>query len=620
MSNPNQAVEHTPSGFSYSRLLAYGRRYLWPTYLLAFLFNLGYGTSTGVVPLVIRYLFDEVLPSADRTRLYAAPAVILVVIGLRALCQYLGAYLSETVGQGITADLRAEIAARVMVLPQAYIDRGSSSSLISRVLSDVTLVKTGLVDGLTSLAKDSLTLLVLVLVAFYQDWLLSLVAFILFPLGVWPVLRSSRKVRRHSSRGQSSLARLASTLQEAVVGSRVVKVFGMEGYELERFELENRSVLRSALRTTRAKLANQPLMELLGAAGFSAVLLYGGEAVIAGTRTTGSFFAFLTSLYLCYAPFKGLAKANAVLQQGVAAAGEVFAILDTPPDPADPPQPRPLGTFGGVLRAEAVSFAYDQEPVIRGLELEIPRGSTVALVGPSGGGKSTIIDLFCRFYDPTAGRISIDGLDLREISLADLRSQISLVDQNTFLFNDSVANNIAYGHGFVGRSGTAGQGALCAGGPAGGAGLSGREQAGPEEIVAAARAANAHGFIENLADGYDTLIGENGAMLSGGQRQRIAIARALIKNAPILFLDEATSALDSASEQVVQEALDRLMANRTTLVVAHRLSTVVNADRICVIAAGRLVESGQHADLLARGGVYAGLVSSQFATAEALSP
>ncbi|TVS05166.1 MAG: ATP-binding cassette domain-containing protein [Cyanobium sp. PLM2.Bin73] len=580
---------------TYRRLLAYGLPYLWPTFLLAFLFNLGYGASTGVVPLVIRYLFDEVLPSGDRSRLYAAPVVILAVIGLRALCQYLGSYLTETVGQGITADLRAELAARVMVLPQAYIDRSSSSGLISRLLSDVTLVKTGIVDGLTSLAKDSLTLVVLVLVAFYQDWLLSLVAFILFPLGVWPVLRSSRKVRRHSSRGQSSLARLAATLQEAVVGSRVVKVFGMEAYELERFQQENRSVLRSALRTTRAKLANQPLMELLGAAGFSAVLLYGGEAVIAGTRTTGSFFAFLTSIYLCYAPFKGLAKANAVLQQGVAASEDVFAILDTKPDPIDPPQPRPLGRFHQALRAEAVGFAYNQEPVIRNLNLDIPHGTTVALVGPSGGGKSTIIDLFCRFYDPSAGRISIDGIDLREVSLADLRAQISLVDQNTFLFNDTVANNIAYGH-------ADGQGAS------------------RQEILAAARAANAHGFIEQLSEGYDTLIGENGAMLSGGQRQRIAIARALIKNAPILLLDEATSALDSASEQVVQEALDRLMANRTTMVVAHRLSTVVNADRICVIAGGQVVESGRHSELLARGGVYAGLVSSQFATAAAIAP
>ncbi|MCP9888714.1 ATP-binding cassette domain-containing protein [Cyanobium sp. ATX 6A2] len=584
---------------TYRRLLAYGRPYLWPTFLLAFLFNLGYGASTGVVPLVIRYLFDQVLPSGDRTRLYAAPGVILVVIGLRALCQYLGSYLTESVGQGITADLRAQLAARVMVLPQAYIDRSSSSGLISRLLSDVTLVKTGIVDGLTSLAKDSLTLLVLVLVAFYQDWLLSLVAFILFPLGVWPVLRSSRKVRRHSSRGQSSLARLAGTLQEAVVGSRVVKVFGMEGYELERFQQENRSVLRSALRTTRAKLANQPLMELLGAAGFSAVLLYGGEAVIAGTRTTGSFFAFLTSIYLCYAPFKGLAKANAVLQQGVAASRDLFAILDTEPDPVDPLQPRPLGPFRQALRAEAVCFAYNQEPVIRDLNLEIPHGGTVALVGPSGGGKSTIIDLFCRFYDPGAGQITIDGLDLREISLADLRSQISLVDQNTFLFNDTVASNIAYGHG-----------------PGQGRG----EGASRQEIVAAARAANAHGFIEQLSEGYDTLIGENGAMLSGGQRQRIAIARALIKNAPILFLDEATSALDSASELVVQEALDRLMANRTTLVVAHRMSTVVNADRICVIAGGRVVETGRHGELLARDGVYTGLVSSQFATAAAISP
>ncbi|WP_087068180.1 ABC transporter ATP-binding protein [Cyanobium sp. NIES-981] len=576
----------------YGRFLAYGQRYLWPTFLLALLFNLGYGASTGFVPLVIRYLFDDILPGSDRARLYAAPAVILGVIVLRAVCQYLGAYLTETVSQSITADLRADLAAKVMELPQAYIDRHPSTTLISRLLSDVTLVKTGIVDGFSAIFKDSLTLLALVVVAFYQDWLLALIAFILFPVAILPVLRSSKKVRRHSSRGQSSLARLASYLQEALVGSRVVKIFGMEAYELRRFREENAAVLGAALRTTRAKLANQPLMELLGAVGFSAVLVYGGEAVIAGTRTTGSFFAFLTSLYLCYAPFKGLAKANATLQQGVSAAHDLFEILDTPADPVDPPSPVVVSGLQRELRAEAVSFGYGAEPVIHGLSLTIPVGSTVALVGPSGGGKSTIIDLFCRFYDPGAGRICIDGTDIRDLSLASLRGLISVVDQNTFLFNDTVANNIAYGHAEASR----------------------------QAIEAAARAANAHGFITQLPQGYDTLIGENGTLLSGGQRQRIAIARALIKNAPILLLDEATSALDSASEQVVQEALDRLMSNRTTLVVAHRLSTVVNADRICVIEAGRLVESGTHRQLLARGGRYAVLFSTQFSNTEAVTP
>jgi subfamily B ATP-binding cassette protein MsbA len=576
----------------YRRFLAYGQPYLWPTFLLALLFNLGYGASTGFVPLVIRYLFDDILPGSDRGRLYAAPAVILGVIVLRAVCQYLGAYLTETVSQSITADLRADLAAKVMDLPQAYIDRHPSTTLISRVLSDVTLVKTGIVDGFSAIFKDSLTLLALVVVAFYQDWLLALIAFILFPVAILPVLKSSKKVRRHSSQGQSSLARLASYLQEALVGSRVVKIFGMEAYELRRFREENTAVLRAALRTTRAKLANQPLMELLGAVGFSAVLVYGGEAVIAGTRTTGSFFAFLTSLYLCYAPFKGLAKANATLQQGVSAARDLFAILDTPADPVEAPAPVMARGVERELRAEAVSFGYGAEPVIHDLSLTIPMGSTVALVGPSGGGKSTIIDLFCRFYDPGAGRICIDDTDIRDLSLASLRGLISVVDQNTFLFNDTVADNIAYGHAAASR----------------------------QAIEAAARAANAHGFITRLPQGYDTLIGENGTLLSGGQRQRIAIARALIKNAPILLLDEATSALDSASEQVVQEALDRLMRNRTTLVVAHRLSTVVKADRICVIEAGRLVESGTHRQLLARGGRYAVLFSTQFSNTEAVTP
>jgi subfamily B ATP-binding cassette protein MsbA len=328
-------------------------------------------------------------------------------------------------------------------------------------------------------------------------------------------------------------------------------------------------------------------MELLGAVGFSAVLVYGGESVIAGARTTGSLFAFLTSLYLCYAPFKSIAKSNTSWQQGASAAEDLYAILDVPPDPPEAPEAQDIASFSEALIARRVCFGYGDELVINQLNLEIPKGRTVALVGSSGGGKSTIIDLFCRLYEPTAGEISLDGIDIRDLSLNGLRKLISVVDQNTFLFNDTVANNIAYGH----------------------------TESSPERIEAAARAANAHDFIVQLPDGYSTLIGENGTMLSGGQRQRVAIARALIKNAPILFLDEATSALDSASEKVVQEALDRLMANRTTLVVAHRLSTVVNADCICVIAGGQVVESGTHAALLAHGGVYSRLFSTQFASA-----
>ena len=571
----------------YWRLALYGRRYLWPTFSLALFFNFIYGASTGLVPLVIKYLFDEVLPSQDRLRLYSAPVAIVIVISIRAAAQYLGNYLTERVGQEMTADLRNTLAAKILDLPQAYIDKNPSSVLVSRVLSDVNLVKGGIVDGFVSVIKDAITLIALVSVAFYQDWLLSLIAFVLFPFAIYPVIKSSKKVRRTSKQGQSSLARLATYLQESIVGSRVVKIFGMQAYELRRFESENQSVRESALKTTRAKLANQPLMELLGAVGFSAVLLYGGESVIAGARTTGSLFAFLTSLYLCYAPFKSIAKSNTSWQQGASAAEDLYAILDVPPDPAEAPAPQSVGSFSDALIAKGVCFGYGDEVVINQLNLEIPKGRTVALVGSSGGGKSTIIDLFCRLYEPTAGAITLDGIDLRDLSLEGLRKQISVVDQNTFLFNDTVANNIAYGH----------------------------TESSPERIEAAARAANAHDFIVQLPYGYNTLIGENGTMLSGGQRQRVAIARALIKNAPILFLDEATSALDSASEKVVQEALDRLMANRTTLVVAHRLSTVVNADCICVIAGGQVVESGTHAALLGHGGVYSRLFSTQFANA-----
>jgi len=576
----------------YQRLAFYGRSHLWPGFSLALFFNFLYGASTGFVPLVIRYLFDDILPSSDRSRLYLAPVVILVVIVLRAVSQYLGSYLTEAVGQSITADLRHHLAERILDLPQSYVDRNSSTVLVSRVLTDVSLVKSGIVDGFSSIFKDSLTLIVLVCVAFYQDWLLSLIAFILFPVAILPILNSSKKVRRHSSKGQLSLAKLASFLQESVIGLRVVKIFGMQAYELSRFDQENQTVLKAALKTTRAKLANQPLMEVIGAIGFSAVLVYGGENVIAGTRTTGNFFAFLTSLYLCYAPFKGIARSNSILQQGVSAASDLFNILDTKPEPPEASSPQSLNSVSEGLVARNVCFGYGDELVIDDLSLELPCSGTVALVGPSGGGKSTIIDLLCRFYDPSSGVISIDGIDIRQLSLASLRSLISVVDQNTFLFNDTVANNIAYG----------------------------LSSASSPQIEDAARAANAHDFIIQLPEGYATLIGENGTMLSGGQRQRIAIARALIKDAPLLFLDEATSALDSASEQVVQEALDRLMADRTTLVVAHRLSTVVNADCICVISGGRVVESGNHATLLARGGTYADLFSTQFANADAGSP
>ena len=571
----------------YWRLALYGRRYLWPTFSLALFFNFIYGASTGLVPLVIKYLFDEVLPSQDRLRLYSAPVAIVIVISIRAAAQYLGNYLTERVGQEMTADLRNTLAAKILDLPQSYIDKNPSSVLVSRVLSDVNLVKGGIVDGFVSVIKDAITLIALVSVAFYQDWLLSLIAFVLFPFAIYPVIKSSKKVRKTSKQGQSSLARLATYLQESIVGSRVVKIFGMQAYELRRFESENKSVRDSSLKTTRAKLASQPLMELLGAVGFSAVLLYGGESVIAGARTTGSLFAFLTSLYLCYAPFKSIARSNTSWQQGASAAEDLYAILDVPPDPAEAPAPQAIGNFSDALIAKGVCFGYGGEVVINQLNLEIPKGRTVALVGSSGGGKSTIIDLFCRLYEPTAGTITLDGIDLRDLSLDGLRKLISVVDQNTFLFNDTVANNIAYGH----------------------------TDSSSGHIEAAARAANAHDFIVQLPDGYNTLIGENGTMLSGGQRQRVAIARALIKNAPILFLDEATSALDSASEKVVQEALDRLMANRTTLVVAHRLSTVVNADRICVIDGGQVVESGTHAALLGHGGVYSRLFSTQFASA-----
>jgi subfamily B ATP-binding cassette protein MsbA len=384
---------------------------------------------------------------------------------------------------------------------------------------------------------------------------------------------------------QGSLGLLTVLLQETVQGNRVVKAFGMEAYEKRRFAEENRSLFRMALRVARIRAFTAPMMEVLAAFGIAGVVWYGGYSVVHGGRSQGSFLAFLTALFLLYDPFKGLGRTNGLLQQGMAAADRVFELLDTRSDVVDRPGAREMPAVREGIQFDDVTFQYQIEPVLRDVTLTIRRGEVVALVGPSGGGKSTLADLLLRFYDVSAGAVRIDGIDIREVTQASLRAQMALVTQHTFLFNDSVKNNIAYGS---------------------------PEAQSMDAIIAAARAAHAHEFILELPEGYDTMIGELGLRLSGGQRQRLAIARALLKNAPILVLDEATSALDNESERLVQQALDTLMHGRTTLVIAHRLSTIRNADRIVVLVRGQIVEQGTHEQLLALNGDYRKLHDLQF--------
>ena len=568
----------------YRRLLGYLRPYVWPYFIVAVICMLLFSATNGIMPFLIRLIFDRVFTDKDMRVLTFLPAAIVGTFVLRGLVAYGSAYLTEYVGQRIVADLRTQVNDHIQHLSLSYFNRTPTATIVSRVTNDVAMVRSALTDGVASVLKDSSSLIVLVVVAFYQDWLLSLVAFVAFPASVLPMIRLSRRLRGLAKKGQVSMGNMSMLLQETIQGNRVVKAFGMEAYEKGRFDTENERLFQLFMKGTRIRAFINPMMEVLAAFGIAGVVWYGGYSVIVGGRTQGSFLAFLTALFLLYDPFKGLAKTNTVIQQAMGAGERVLELLDTNTDVIERPGARRLEGFRHQIRFEHVDFRYDHDLVLRDVNLDIRHGEVVALVGMSGGGKSTLADLLPRFYDVPAGRITVDGVDIRDVTLASLRAQLAVVTQHTFLFNDTVRNNIAYGD--IAKD--------------------------MEAIVAAARAANAHDFITDLPQGYDTVIGELGIKLSGGQRQRLAIARALLKDAPILVLDEATSALDNESERLVQSALERLMRNRTTLVIAHRLSTIRRADRIVVIVRGRIVEQGTHEQLLALNAEYRKLHDLQF--------
>jgi subfamily B ATP-binding cassette protein MsbA len=571
------------------RLLGYMRPYLWPYFAGAMVCMVLFGSTNGAMPFLVRFIFDDIFTEKNAAVLNVLPVAIVAVFIFRGLCGFGSAYLSEYVSNQIINDLRNDLNAHIQDLSLGFFHRHATGTLLSRVTSDVYVIGTALTGSAASVLKDGVSLLVLMVVAFYQDWLLALIGMVVFPASVLPMVRLSKRMRSHARKLQGTLGVLTALLQETVQGNRVVKAFNMQGYEKARFAAESRGLQRTAMRVARIRAFNTPMMEILAAFGIAGVVWYGGYSVVVGGRTQGSFLAFLTALFLLYDPFKGLGRANGTIQQGLAAADRVFELLDTKPEVADRPGAGELAPLRDRVTFESVTFRYDHEPVLRDVDLTLRRGEVVALVGPSGGGKSTLADLLLRFYDVQAGAIRIDGVDVRDVTQASLRAQMALVTQHTFLFNDTVRANIAYGS---------------------------IEQ--PQAAIeSAARAANAHEFIMELPQGYDTMIGELGLRLSGGQRQRIAIARALLKNAPILVLDEATSALDNESERLVQQALDTLVQGRTSLVIAHRLSTVRNADRIVVLVRGRIVEEGTHDELLALNGDYRKLHDLQFTAADA---
>lgn len=565
-------------------------RYFWP-YRLRLIVAVCCGAVVAGTNGLYAWLVDPVMQgifiNRDRMLLTVIPVFILAVAVAKGLFSYGKDYLMNYVGGRVVTDLRQELFGQFMVLPLRYHDANASGRLISRISNDVSLMANAVAGVFKDLVQHGLTFVTMIGILFYQNWKLALLSVVVVPLSLQTMVRMGKRLRNLAIRGQERAGDMTSVLQETLVGIREVKAFGREAYEGERFLTSNRAQLRANMKAVQVSSLVSSYLEAIGGLGIAGIIWYGGTLVIDGSMTPGAFFSFLTALAMAHAPVKRLAGVNNIIQQALSAAERVFELLDLETERTLDRGGVAIGPIVRSLEFRRVTFRYggSDQPAIRDVDLTIAAGEVVALVGSSGSGKTTLVSLVPRFYDPTEGAILIDGRDTREATLASLRAQIGIVSQATVLFDESVRNNIAYG----------------------------RLDATKDEVIAAAKAAYAHDFIERLPAGYDTLIGENGVKLSGGERQRLAIARAILRNPPLLILDEATSSLDSESERIVQLALSNLMKNRTTLVIAHRLSTIQRADRIVVLDRGRIVETGRHEELLRAGGPYQRLHAMQFA-------
>jgi len=568
---------------TYRRLLKYLRPYWWPYFTAAMICMAAFSATNGALPFLLKQVMDDIFSRKDEVALAWLPWEIVGLAIFRGLSNFGQGYLTDYVGLRILNDIRDSMNRHLQFLSLSYFHRNPTGTLISRITNDVALVRSALTDSVASLMRDSMSLVALIGAAFYMDWKLAIIAFVVFPASVYPLTRMSKRIRRFTKKGQIAKGALTSLLQETIQGNRIVKAFGMEEYEVQRFQRENKRIFKQAIRTSRTQGFVSPAMEMLAAFAIGAVVWYGGMSVISGGRTQGQFMAFMMAMFLLYQPFRSLAKTYAVIQQGITGAERIFEVLDSEPEIKNAPDAKPAPRFSDGIEFHNVSFGYARKLVLKNINLKVRAGEMVAVVGVSGVGKSTLADLVPRFYDVTDGKITLDGADIRDVTLESLRAQMGMVTQHTFLFNDTVRNNIAYGDPTKGM----------------------------EHIVAAAKAAHAHEFIVAMPQGYDTIIGELGLKLSGGQRQRLAIARALLKNAPILILDEATSSLDTDSERLVQEALENLMVQRTTLVIAHRLTTIRKATRIVVLVDGSIAEVGTHDELLALKSEYSRLYTLQ---------
>ena len=553
---------------------------------LTFICMVFVAASSAAMIYLLKDVVDQVLVSRDRQMLYLLPGVIITLALTSGIAGYFEAVNMEVIGHRMVANLQRLMYRGMIFSDLQFFNDNSVGRLISRFINDVGMLRYTVAKALTGLVKDSLLVIFLVAILIVHNWFLALLTVVIFPLALYPIVRIGRRMRKISRNTQVETGEMTTLLDETFQGARHVKAYTMEEQETARATSAIEKVYQLSRKSARVQAISRPLMETLGGIALALAILYGGAQVIDGTMTTGELASFLAALLAAYKPMKNIANLNSTLQQGLAAAQRVFNVLDLKPSIDDKPDAVELANIRGDIRFSGVQFRYNAKgAALNGIDLDIPAGKTVALVGPSGAGKSTVLNLIPRFYDANSGSVTVDGHDVRDVTLESLRRGIGLVSQEISLFDDTIRANIAYG----------------------------RPGASDEQIVRAAVDADAHDFITGLPDGYDTHVGGRGVKLSGGQRQRIAIARAMIKDAPILLLDEATSALDTETERQVQAALARLKRGRTTVVIAHRLSTIIDADTIFVMEDGRIVESGSHSELLARGGAYERLYTLQFA-------
>ena len=556
----------------------------WLRLAISSVFSAIVAATTAITAYLVKPVLDDVFIQKDFQMLMVLPIIVIVVTFIKGLAAYWQEFLLSYVGQDILRGLKNRLYDHMQSLPLSFFQKEKTGDLMSRITSDVNVVNAMFTTVITGGIRDGFTLIGLIFIVFYMIPKLAIFAFIVLPIAFFPIVHLGRRIRRVRKGAQEALADMNAFLHETLAGNKIVKAFGMETHEKKRFFEKTHKIFRLEMKEARVKALTSPLMEFLGGLGGAFVIGYGGYRVIAGDYSTGTFMSFLAAVFMMYQPLKKLSKLNNAVQQGLAAIDRIFDILDRKSDVSEAQQPITIVRQPHRVTFEDVSFNYDATLVLQNINLDVQAGEILALVGTSGGGKTSLVNLIPRFYDVSQGAISIDGIDIRQTSISSLRDQIAIVTQEPILFNDTVRYNIAYGNANATES----------------------------EIVEAAAAAYAYDFIESFPHGFETMIGELGGRLSGGQKQRICIARALLKNAPILILDEATSSLDSESETLVQNALENLMKGRTTFVIAHRLSTIGYADRIVVIVDGQIAEEGKHENLMARQGEYYKLYQMQY--------